>query len=167
MNRASPVRLSLRNRLLVILAILVAIFSIVLFVSIRALTGQAVSAAQDGLLKAAAVSILEKVRISDGALFFDLPYDTFTILGSIGEDRIFYRIDANSTFLTGYEDLPISDTYGDERTPAFASIEYRGGILRLAAIEKPVLVEGQSIRIRVLIGQPSKFQAQLLSQLTF
>ena len=166
MNRASPVRLSLRNRLLVILAILVAIFSIVLFVSIRALTGQAVSAAQDGLLKAAAVSILEKVRISDGALFFDLPYDTFTILGSIGEDRIFYRIDANSTFLTGYEDLPISDTYGDERTPAFASIEYRGGILRLAAIEKPVLVEGQSIRIRVLIGQTSNFQAQLLSQLT-
>ena len=67
---------------------------------------------------------------------------TFTILGSIGEDRIFYRIDANSTFLTGYEDLPISDTYGDERTPAFASIEYRGGILRFAAIEKPVLVEG-------------------------
>ena len=166
MNRASPVRLSLRNRLLVILAILVAIFSIVLFVSIRALTGQAVSAAQDGLLKAAAVSILEKVRISDGALFFDLPYDTFTILGSIGEDRIFYRIDANSTFLTGYEDLPISDTYGDERTPAFASIDYRGGILRLAAIEKPVLVEGQSIRIRVLIGQTSNFQAQLLSQLT-
>lgn len=166
MNRSSPVRLSLRNRLLVILAILVAIFSIVLFVSIRALTGQAVSAAQDGLLKAAAVSILEKVRISDGALFFDLPYDTFTILGSIGEDRIFYRIDANSTFLTGYEDLPISDTYGDERTPAFASIEYRGGMLRLAAIEKPVLVEGQSIRIRVLIGQTSNFQAQLLSQLT-
>ena len=120
----------------------------------------------DGLLKAAAVSILEKVGISDGALFFDLPYDTFTILGSIGEDRIFYRIDANSTFLTGYEDLPISDTYGDERTPAFASIEYRGGILRLAAIEKPVLVEGQSIRIRVLIGQTSNFQAQLLSQLT-
>ncbi|MEK9553399.1 MAG: hypothetical protein VW446_09065, partial [Alphaproteobacteria bacterium] len=73
MTRTSIVQLSLRNRLLVILAILVAMFSLVLFVSMRTLTGQAVSAAQDGLLKAAAVSILEKVRISDGALFFDLP----------------------------------------------------------------------------------------------
>jgi two-component system sensor histidine kinase TctE len=166
MTRTSIVQLSLRNRLLVILAILVAMFSLVLFVSMRTLTGQAVSAAQDGLLKAAAVSILEKVRISDGALFFDLPYDTFTILGSIGEDRIFYRIDANAAFLTGYEDLPISDTYGDERTPSFGSIDYKGEILRVAAIEKPVLVEGQSIRIRVLIGQTSNFQAQLLSRLT-
>ena len=166
MTRTSPARLSLRNRLLVILAILVAIFSLVLFVSMRTLAGQAVSAAQDGLLKAAAVSILEKVRISDGALFFDLPYDTFTILGSIGEDRIFYRIDADATFLTGYEDLPILSSYGDERTPAFASIDYQGEMLRVAAIEKPVLVEGRSIHIRVLIGQTSNFQAQLLSQLT-
>ncbi|MGB2000690.1 MAG: sensor histidine kinase N-terminal domain-containing protein [Candidatus Puniceispirillaceae bacterium] len=166
MTKMVTVRLSLRNRLLVILAVLVAMFSLVLFVSMRTLTGQAVSAAQDGLLKAAAVSILEKVRISDGALFFDLPYDTFTILGSIGEDRIFYRIDADSTFLTGYEDMPILSSYGDERTPAFVSIDYLGEVLRVAAIEKPVLVEGQSIRIRVLIGQTSNFQAQLLSQLT-
>ena len=99
MNRASPVRLSLRNRLLVILAILVAIFSIVLFVSIQHLlaglwrnTGrppQGSSCQHSG-----------KSQDRDGALFLIFRM-TFTILGSIGEDRIFYRIDANSTFLTG------------------------------------------------------------------
>ena len=98
--------LSIRNRLLLQLGVVAFVISISLFLLARQVIVQAVTATQDGLLNAAVQSIVDKITVIDGTVSLDLPYDTFSLLGAVGEDRIFYRIAENDRFLTGYEDFP-------------------------------------------------------------
>ena len=38
----------------------------------------------------------KKYKNDKNDIFVDLPYETFSILGSVGEDKVFYRIDNNN-----------------------------------------------------------------------
>ena len=98
--------LSIKSRLLLQSAFVVFAISIFLFIVIRLVLSQAVTATQDGLLTAAANSIINKIYVIDGQVSVDLPYDTFSFLGAIGEDTIFYRLEENGQVITGYNDLP-------------------------------------------------------------
>ena len=78
----SRLSLSIRNRLLLQLGVVAFIISISLFLLVRQVIVQAVTATQDGLLNAAVQSIVDKITVIDNAVSLDLPYDTFSLLGA-------------------------------------------------------------------------------------
>ena len=93
---------SLKNRLLIQLSIIAAILSIIIFVGIRTLVTQTLTTTQDSLLKASVNSIVEGVRVGNNDIYLIWPFETFSTLGRLREDRIFYRLDKNNEFLIGY-----------------------------------------------------------------
>ena len=112
---------SLKNRLLIQLSIIAAILSIIIFVGIRTLVTQTLTTTQDSLLKASVNSIVEGVRVGNNDIYLIWPFETFSTLGRLGEDRIFYRLDKNNEFLIGYNKFPKSKIYGNLSKPSFES----------------------------------------------
>ena len=84
--------ISIRNRLLIQLGLVAVVISLFLFLVVRLALVQAVTATQDRLLAAAVGSVVDKIYVVDNIVSLDLPYDTFSLLGAIGEDRIFYQV---------------------------------------------------------------------------
>ena len=78
MNTRLRYPLSLRWRLLLPLVVTAVIISILLFVTMRQVTKQAVQATQDALLSTAVSSILQQTRSRDSNVDIDLPSDIFT-----------------------------------------------------------------------------------------
>ena len=95
----SPKNVSIRNRLLLQSGFVAIIISTFLFLIVRLVLAQAVTATQDGLLSAAVNSLVDNIYLIDSKVSLDLPYDTFSLLGAVGEDRIFYRVEENGKFL--------------------------------------------------------------------
>ena len=166
MNFLNKYNFSLRNRLIIQLTILASFLSIIMFFGIRYLIGQTITATQDGLLNAAVASIENNIRNEKNDIFIDLPYETFSILGSIGEDKVFYRIDNNNNFLTGYVDFPKTNNYGTSRVPHFQTIKFNGEKIRVAAIEKIISINGSKTNLRIIIGQTKNFQNTILQNIT-
>jgi len=166
MNATNKYSFSLRNRLVIQLVVLASFLSIIMFLGIRYLIGETVTATQDGLLNAAIASVENNIRNEKNDIFVDLPYETFSILGSVGEDKVFYRIDNNNIFLTGYSDLPKAKKYGTSREPFFQTIEFKGEKIRVAAIEKVLSINGRETNLRVMIGQTKNLQNTILSNVT-
>ena len=134
MNARLRYPLSLRWRLLLPLVVTAVIISILLFVTMRQVTKQAVQATQDALLSTAVSSILQQTRSRDGNVDIDLPYDIFTMLGAISQDKVYYRVDLDGVFLTGYEDLaPLMDGPLSDR-PRLTSQSFKGEHVRQATI---------------------------------
>ena len=158
--------LSIRNRLLLQLGVVAFIISISLFLLARQVIVQAVTATQDGLLNAAVQSIVDKISVVDDAVSLDLPYDTFSLLGAVGEDRIFYQIAENGRFLTGYEDFPYDGDFGDLREPVFGNIEYLGETFRFVAIENIIFFNDTARRLTIVIAQSQNFQASVQTQIS-
>jgi two-component system sensor histidine kinase TctE len=113
---------SLKNRLLIQLSIIAAILSIIIFIGIRTLVNQTLTTTQDSLLKASVSSIVEGVRVGKNDIYLIWPFETFSTLGKLGEDRIFYRLDKNNEFLIGYSKFPKSEIYGNLNKPYFKTI---------------------------------------------
>ena len=103
---------SIKNRLLIQLFAITAILVVTFFFTIKSFIGNTVISTQDGLLSASLGSIIKKIRVEQDEIYVDLPYDTFSILGSMKDDKVYYRFDLNNEFLTGYEDLPTQNSYG-------------------------------------------------------
>ena len=84
--------ISIRNRLLIQFGLATVLISVILFFVIKIIITQAITSTQDKLLSAALNSISEKFYIDKDELSLDLPYDTFSLIGSISDDKIFYKL---------------------------------------------------------------------------
>lgn len=158
--------LSIKNRLLLQLATVATILIISFFFTIKSFIGNTVISTQDGLLSASLGSIIKKIRVEQGEIYIDLPYDTFSILGSMKDDKVYYRFDLNKKFLTGYEDLPKREIYGDIREPNFETIIYRGETIRLANIKKNFNIKNKELEILITLGQTQNFQKSINNDVT-
>ena len=157
---------SIRNRLLFQLGAVTFAISLSIFLVVRLVVVQAVTATQDGLLKVAVQSVTDKIYIVDEQVSVDLPYDTFSLLGAMGEDRIFYRISENGKLLTGYSEFPYEGTYGDIREPLFSDVDYLGETYRVVATEF-VLFEGKKERrLYITLAQSQKIQNSVLTNIS-
>ncbi|MDB2359374.1 sensor histidine kinase N-terminal domain-containing protein [Alphaproteobacteria bacterium] len=157
---------SIKNRLLLQLATVATILIISFFFTIKSFIGNTVISTQDGLLSASLGSIIKKIRVEQGEIYIDLPYDTFSILGSMKDDKVYYRFDLNKKFLTGYEDLPKREIYGDIREPNFETIIYRGETIRLANIKKNFNIKNKELEILITLGQTQNFQKSINNDVT-
>lgn len=154
--RGAPV--SLRRRLVLRLLALAAGLALLLFLTIRTVAGQAAEASLDGVLGAATLSIAEGLRGGDTGFEVDLPYSAFSILGSISEDRVFYRIDVGGETATGYPDLPAPEGVAAGVAPAFYTSRFRDTEVRIAAVSRTVLVRRQPVPVLVMVAQTRQGQ---------
>ncbi|MGB7262036.1 MAG: sensor histidine kinase [Albidovulum sp.] len=150
--------LSLRLRLVLQLLGIAAVLAIVLYFTVRTVADQAAEATQDGVLGAATLAIAESLQGGEDGVSVDLPYEAFSILGSISADRVFYRINAGGTTLTGYDDLPLPDAKGAAVTPIFYTRPYRDTEVRISAVSRMVLVARKPVPVLVMVAQTRQGQ---------
>ena len=150
---AVKVRGSIRRRLFLQLAAIAALLSVVLFLVMRALAASAAEDTQDGILAASATSIADALRSEDGAITLDMPYSALSMLGTINEDRVFYRIVVDGETLTGYEDLPDPAEMPTLSRNAFTTFDYRGDEVRMVTVARVVSTGGAPSNVLISVAQ--------------
>lgn len=129
---------SIRRRLFFQLAGVAALLSLAFFLAVRGVAERAAASTQDDILSASATAIADSLRSEDGGVTLDLPYAALSMLGTVSEDRVFYRISVADRTLTGYDDLPAPEHRPRPGTPAFATQLYRGDTVRIIAVARQV-----------------------------
>ncbi|WP_425101548.1 sensor histidine kinase N-terminal domain-containing protein [Tropicibacter sp. S64] len=157
---------SIRRRLTAQLLVVAAVLSGLLFYSIRTVADAAVEQTQDRILGAATLAIAEELRGGAEGIDIDLPYSAFSMLGALGNDRIFYRVDVNGALATGYADLPLPDTIPSGLNPEFYNAVQLGYAVRVAAVGRSVLVEGRPVPVLVAVAQTRSVQDSIVAGLT-
>lgn len=163
-----PTRLaprSLRARLVMQVLVVSAVLAVALNYTVRRIAADAAEATQDAILGAATTAIADQLRSSGDGVEIDLPYSTFAMLGAMGQESLFYRIDVAGVVVTGYDDLPLARAQPPGLAPTYFSAPYRGHDLRLASTARGVLVEGRPVSVAVTVGQTRLAQAQVADQM--
>ncbi len=143
-----------------------ALLAALLFVSIRSVADTAVETTQDSILGAAAIAIAEELRGGDEGLSIDIPYTSFAMLGSIGEDRVFYRILVDGVTATGYADLPLPPAApATGLAPVFYTATYDQTEVRLAAVSRSVVVARRAVVAQVIIAQTRSAKDAIVAQM--
>jgi len=156
---------SLRAKLVVQLLVVAAVLAVALYFTVRSTADRAAEAAQDAILGAATTSIAEQLRATDDAIEVDLAYATFSMLGAMGQDRLFYRIDIGGETVTGYEDLPLPVVRSASLAPDFYTSPYLDTELRIAAVARSIVVGKGPVPVLVLVGQTRQGQAAIADSL--
>ncbi len=154
---------SLRRRLVVQLLALAAVMAVLLYFAARSTAYQAAEATQDAILGAATATIADQLRGTENGVDIDLAYSTFSMLGAMGQDRLFYRILVDGETVTGYPDLPLPDQRPTSLHSTFYSQSYRDAELRIAAVARSVVVDDQLKPVLVLVGQ-TRFGQQVIAE---
>lgn len=152
MTRKTTVSGSLRNRLVLTLTGGAAIVALLLFFVVRNYATQVAQQGQDKILGASIASILDAASIQDGAVEIDIPYASFSMLSTPSDDRIFYAIYQDATFLSGYPELRLAPATTN-RENVFQSISFRGDKLRQVTSSRTLLGTDQRTTVRVALAQ--------------
>lgn len=142
---------SLRNRLVVTLVGGAALIALLLFFAIRNYATQIAQQGQDSILGASAASILDAASIRGGEVEVDIPYASFSMLSTPSDDRIFYAIYQDDTFLSGYGDLPLDPSSAGLRS--FQTALYQGSPVRLVSASRTLIGIDKRTEIRVALAQ--------------
>ena len=156
---------SIRRRLFLQLSAVAAILSLVLFLVVRNVAEGAAESAQDDILAASATAIADSLRSEGGGVTLELPYSALSMLGTISEDRVFYRVVAHEETLTGYADLPIPANLS-RSDPGFETLVYRGETVRVVYMVRPVGSGGRTAETVVAVAQTRLGMAAISSRIT-
>lgn len=157
---------SIRRRLFLQLVLFAAVLSVVFYLVVRVVAENAAERTQDDILSASATAIAESLRSEGGAVTLDLPYSSLAMLGTVNEDRIFYRISNAQQTLTGYSDLPGPDQAVRLGVPVFYSADYRGDTVRVAAIWRAVGPASEPTNVLVMVAQTRRGLEAISSRIT-
>ena len=144
---------SIRQRLFFQLAGVAAVLSLTFFLVLRGVAERAAEGTQDDILAASATAIADSLRSENGSVTLELPYSALSMLGSVGQDRVFYHIVAGEAHLTGYEDLPAPATTPRPGAPVFGTHSYRGDQIRAVSVMRPVGSAKQATDVIVTVAQ--------------
>ncbi|MBL1436942.1 MAG: sensor histidine kinase N-terminal domain-containing protein [Rhodobacteraceae bacterium] len=164
MNPNSRTSGSLRNRLMFTLIGGTAILALLLFFAIRNYAVQVAQSAQDNILGASVTSILDAAVIWDGVVEIDIPYASFSMLSTPMDDRVFYAIYQDETFLSGYPDLLITQT--KDRDISFQTITHQGELVRVATASRTLIGKDKRTQIRVALAQTQDALSGTLDQIS-
>lgn len=145
---------SIGRRLTLLLAVVAALLSLLSWGVVTTLARQAAERAQDNVLAASATTIAETLRSDQGEVVLELPYSAFSMLGAISEDRVFYRVTAGTSHLTGYSDLPTPSINAPAAGEViFGTGEYLGAPIRLASLTRLVFAGAEPQPVTVTVAQ--------------
>ena len=154
---------SIRRRLVLQLLVVAAVLAVLLYFSIHTVADDAVETSQDSILGAATMAIADQLRGADGGVEIDIPYSAFSMLGSISQDRVFYRIVVAGETITGYADLPGPPQNATLLAPVYYTSPFRDTEVRIAAVERSVLAERKSVPVLVMVAQTRQGQAAIVA----
>ena len=164
MTRSLPTSGSLRNHLVLTLIGGAAILALLLFFTIRNYAAQVAQQGQDNVLGASVTSILDAASIRDGTIEVDIPYASFSMLSTQSDDRIFYAIYQDETFLSGYPKLALATVSGREKI--FQSVEHQGETIRLVTASRTLIGIEKRTQIRVALAQTQDALSVTLDQIS-
>lgn len=145
---------SIGRRLTLLLAGVAAFLSIMSWVTVTGLAREAAERTQDNVLAASTTTIAETLRTEQGEIRLELPYSAFSMLGAIGEDRVFYRVSARQETLTGYGDLPVPGLADPVLgRVVFDTGAYRGEEVRMATLTRMVMAGDVPVPVTVTVAQ--------------
>jgi two-component system sensor histidine kinase TctE len=121
--------------------------------SVRVVAEKAATDTQDNILAASAISIADALYPEKGEIRLELPYSALSMLGTISEDRVFYRVVLGENTLTGYQDLPLPKGSDVSRDPTFETILYKEVEVRTVAITRVFSSGTTALTIHVIVGQ--------------
>lgn len=156
---------SLRNRLMLSLIGGAAIIALLLFVAIRNYATQIAQQGQDNILKASVISILDAAVLRDGNVEIDIPYASFSMLTTPSDDRVFYAIYQDDTFLSGYEELPFPRSNRRPDT-AFRTHHFRGDDVRMITANRILIGQDKRVQMRVALAQTQDALSGTLREIT-
>lgn len=159
--RAQKSEFSLRRRLIWQFVALFVLLMIMLFFAVRFAADRASRASLDAVLGAAVISVADGLKVVDEGFELELPYATFSMLGAMGDERVFYSLTTDQRLITGYPDFPQPPAKAGALAPIFWNAEYRGNNLRLTAITRNVLLGTALEEITVILGQTRYGQAAI------
>lgn len=144
---------SIRRRLFFQLAGVAALLSLTFFVVVRGVAERAAEGTQDDILIASATAIADSLHSEVGGVTLELPYAALSMLGTIHEDRVFYRIVANNDTLTGYQDLPLPRNIPRVGVAEFATFDFRGDMVRSVSVIRPIGPATDTTDVIVIVAQ--------------
>ncbi|MEP2029038.1 MAG: sensor histidine kinase [Paracoccaceae bacterium] len=152
MSVVVPTNGSLRRRLTLQLVGSAAVLATILFLTVLGIARTVATQTQDNTLSASLTAILESVSVQDADVSIDIPYAAFSMLGTVGDERVFYRVTVDGAFLTGYQDLPnASNVDSDGRGSLTAP--YKGEDVRIVSASRLLSVDGQPVEVRGSLAQ--------------
>jgi two-component system sensor histidine kinase TctE len=155
---------SLRNRLALILIGGSALLALVLFFAIRNYATQIAQQGQDNILRASVTSILDAAAIRSDVVEVDIPYASFSMLTTPSDDRVFYAIYQDDTFLSGYPDLRAAAVTG--RESAFETQFHQGAKVRVVTAGRTLIGTQERTHIRVVLAQTQDALSGALLQIS-
>jgi two-component system sensor histidine kinase TctE len=164
MTHSLPTSGSLRNRLVFTLISGAAILALLLFFAVRNYATQVAQQGQDNILGASVTSILDAAAIREGIVEVDIPYASFSMLSTPSDDRIFYAIYQDDTFLSGYRDLPL--LFQSMREGNFQTVKYKGEAVRLVTASRTLIGSDERMQIRVTLAQTQGALSGTLQQVS-
>jgi len=157
---------SIRGRLFLQLAGVAALMSLTFFLVVRGVAESAAEGTQDDILAASATAIADSLRSEHGGVTLDLPYSALSMLGTVGEDRVFYRITVAGTTLTGYNDLPEAAREGVPAGALFLTRDYRGDEVRIVSVTRQVGSVADRAEVVVTVAQTRQALAATSRRIT-
>jgi len=156
---------SLRRRLTLQLMVSVAILALVLYFTVRVIAEGAAEATQDNILGASVSSIIDELRVEGDEITVDIPYSALSMLGSLSDDRVFYRISVNGETLTGYDDLPKTPVTNSAEQPVYWTEFFRNSEIRLSTQIRPLFYQDRTHLVAVTVAQTRNGQALITSRI--
>ncbi|WP_084862158.1 sensor histidine kinase [Salibaculum halophilum] len=144
---------SIGRRLTGLLAGVAALLSVLSWWMVSELAREAAERTQDNVLAASATAIAEALRSEQGEVRLELPYSAFSMLGAIGEDRVFYRVTAGADLLTGYADLPVIPAPAVTGRVVFDTGSFDAEPIRMASVSRAVLAGTEPVPVTVTVAQ--------------
>lgn len=157
---------SIRRRLFYQLAGVAALLSLAFILVVREMAERAAVGTQDDILAASATAIADSLRAEDGGVSLDLPYSALSMLGTINQDRVFYRVTAAGQNLTGYDDLPAAAPPARVGVPVFATQTYRGDEVRAVSVSRRIGPAASATIAVVTVAQTRLGLEQISSRIT-
>ncbi|MTI02203.1 sensor histidine kinase [Roseibium sp. RKSG952] len=144
---------SIRRRLFFQLAGVAALLSLTFFFVVRGVAERAAEGTQDQVLAASAIAMADSLRNEGGGVTLDLPYSSLSMLGTVGQDRVFYRVAVSGQTLTGYDDLPVPAAQPQPGEPVFETLMFRGDEIRSVTLLRPMGSEANRAQAFVTVAQ--------------
>ena len=162
MTAIIPTNGSLRRRLTLQLVGSAAVLATILFLTVLGIARTVATETQDNTLTASLTAILDSISVRDADLSIDIPYAAFSMLGTVGDERVFYRVTADGAFLTGYEDLPDAASF-DADGRGVLTAPYKGEDVRIVSASRQLSVDGHPVEVRGSLAQTRAGHAATLA----
>lgn len=120
---------------------------------------EAANRVHDRTLLGSALAIAERIAVVDDTVIVDLPYSALEMLESNIQSRVYYRVShANTSNITGYEDLPLPASPLSPGKPYFYDAEYRGEGVRVAALSRHLYDESIGAPVLIQIAETAELR---------